>query len=581
MPHQFLSALARELRTHDKIASAVMAGVVGLAVALAAIAFREVILATQHLVLGTADERMLAFARSLTWWQRAVGPIAGSIVVALALKYLLPNSRPYSIAEVIEANALKEARMPLRTGLVSGLISAFSLGAGASTGREGPIVHLGATLASATARKLNFSPAFARTLLGCGVASAVAASFNAPLAGVFFALEVILGNYALHAFAPIVIASVAGTVISRSYYGDFPAFIIPDYYIATPWEFPGFAILGAVCALATFLFLRAIFLTEDIADRIKRVPAWARPPVAGLVVGALAIAFPEVIGVGYDATDHALKELFPLWLLLALVGVKTVATAISLACRFGVGLFSPSLFIGAMVGAAYGLIAAAAMPDVGIDTGLYAIVGMGAMASAVLGAPISTILIVFELTGNYQVTLALMIATVVANLVTRHFTGSSSVFYRQLERRGLYLEGGRAQRLLRNTVVRDLIDKAVVTIRQDARIAEIRDRMFDTPLGTLVVVDLDDRLVGQIRLADLREVARTDTLDELVRAIDIARPVTHLVTPNDSMETALKLMESSGEEVILVVSDTDHKTVCGLLHETDILLAYNRALVDF
>lgn len=575
-----LKALARGFRGYDQITTAIMAVIVGVTVALAAIAFREVILGAQGLALGTFDEKILAFARGLPWWQRFLPPVAGSIVVALALRFLLSENRPLGIADVIEANALRDARMPLRDGLVTGVVSAVSLGAGASAGREGPIVHLGATLAAAAAKTFHFSPALTRTLLGCGVAAAVAASFNAPLAGVFFALEVILGHYALHAFAPIVIASVAGTIVSRAYYGDFPAFVIPDYHIATPWEFPAFLLLGLVAALAAILFLRAIFVADDVANRFEKVPEWVRPPVAGLFVGVLAIAFPEVIGVGYDATDHALKELFPLWLLLALIAAKTLATAVSLACRFGVGLFSPSLFIGAMVGAAYGLIAGMAFPEVGTDAGLYAIVGMGAVASSVLGAPISTILIVFELTGDYQVTLALMVATVIANLVTRHFTGSTSVFFRQLERRGLYLEGGRAQHLLRHTTVSELVDDKVVTIRQDARIAEIRERVFEAPLGMLVVIDYDDRLVGRIQLADLRDIAASDTLDELIRAIDVARPVTHLLTPGDSLETAFKLMESIGEDSVLVVSGADDRVVRGLVHEKDVLLAYNRALLD-
>ncbi|RMF09166.1 MAG: chloride channel protein, partial [Alphaproteobacteria bacterium] len=492
-----LSALAQGFRSSDKITTAIVAAIIGLTVSLAAIAFREIILGTQGLAIGTVDEKMLAFVRELPWWHRFLPPVVGSVVVALALRFLLSTHRPLGIADVIEANALRDARMPLKDGLVSAVVSAFSLGAGSSAGREGPIVHLGATLAAAVAKTFHFTPALARTLLGCGVAAAVAASFNAPLAGVFFALEVILGHYALHAFAPIVIASVAGTIVSRAYYGDYPAFIIPDYYIASPWEFPAFVLLGGVSAFTAIVFLRTIFLADDIANRFDKVPGWARPPIAGVLLGALAIAFPEVIGVGYDATDQALKILFPLWLLLALVVVKTVATAISLACRFGVGLFSPSLFVGAMVGAAFGVVAKMAFPAVGSDPGLYAIVGMGAVASAVLGAPISTILIVFELTGDYQVTLALMVAVVVANLTTRHFTGTTSVFFQQLERRGLYLEGGRARHLLRQTPIKDLIDENVSTIRQDARIHEIRERMFEAPLALLVVVDYDDRLVGR------------------------------------------------------------------------------------
>lgn len=584
MPRRILYKIARGIRTHNTVTTAVMAAIIGVSVAFAAVGFREIVAGVQFLALGTAAEKMLDHARALPWWQLFLPPVAGGLVVALALRFLLPDRRPNGIADVIEANALHDGRMPLWPGLASGVVSAFSLGAGASGGREGPIVHLGATLAAAAARALHFSPALARTLLGCGVASAVAASFNAPIAGVFFALEVIIGHYALHAFAPIVIASVAGTIVSRAIYGNFPAFSLPDYFIASVWEFPAFILLGLVSGLAAILFMRAVFVAEDMANRVKFVPVWARPPVAGLVVGGIAILFPEVLGVGYDATDHALKEQFPLWLLLALVALKTVATAISLACRFAVGIFSPSLFIGAMVGAAFGMIAAIAAniaaPGVETDVGLYAIVGMGAVASAVLGAPISTILIVFELTGDYQITLALMVTTVIANLLTKAATGSRSVFFEQLSRRGLHLEGGRAQHLLRHTPVRDLIRDRVIRVPQDARFTEVRDSLFAAPIGMVVVVDEDDRLVGRIRLGDLRDIAASDTLNGLVRAIDMARPVTHLLTPGDSLESALKLMEGSGEDMLLAISDTDDRKVLGVVYERDVLLAYNRALLD-
>jgi len=557
-----------------------MAAVIGVSVAFAAIGFREIILGTQGLALGSAAEKMLEHARGLPWWKLFLPPVIGGLVVAAALRFLIPERRPYGIADVIEANALKDGRIPLLPGFVSAVVSAFSLGAGSSAGREGPIVHLGATLAAATAKAFHFSPALARTLLGCGVASAVAASFNAPIAGVFFALEVIIGHYALHAFAPIVLASVAGTIVSRAFYGDYPAFALPDYYIATPWEFPAFLLLGIVSAVAASFFIRSIFIAEDIANRVTQIPDWARPPIAGVAIGAMAILFPEILGVGYDATDQALKELFPLWLLLVLVGLKTLATAISLACRFGVGVFSPSLYVGAMVGAAFGTLASRVVPGVGADVGLYAIVGMGAVASAVLGAPISTILIVFELTGDYQITLALMVCVVTANLLTRHITGHRAIFFEQLERRGLYLEGGRAQHLLRHTTVKDLIDSRVVIVPQSASFAEVRDRLFETTLGLVAVIDDDKRLIGRILLTDLRNISGGEALNQLVRAVDIARPVTHLLTPQDSLESAFKLMESVGEHALLTVTDSEERKVLGVVHEKDVLLAYNRALLD-
>ena len=279
------------------------------------------------------------------------------------------------------------------------MVSAASLGVGASAGREGPMVHLGASLASALAHRLELSPNLSRTILGCGVAAAVAASFKAPIAGVFFALEVVIGHYALSTFAPVVVASVAGTVISHIHLGELPAFILPAYEIVSAWEFPAFFLLGGVSAVIAMIFMWSIIVADDVVERVP-VPGWLKPAAGGLVVGAVAIAFPQILGVGYGATDAALKELIPLTLLIALIALKVVMTAVSLGCRFGGGVFSPPLFIGAMTGGAFGIIATGVFPELAAHHGAYAMVGMSAVAAAVLGAPISTILIVFELTGD-------------------------------------------------------------------------------------------------------------------------------------------------------------------------------------
>jgi len=348
-------------------------------------------------------------------WQVLLIPTAGGLLVGLFLQFVMPGGRAMGVADVIEAMALRNGRMRLRDGLSSALVSIVSIGAGASTGREGPMVHLGASMAGGITQRLGLSPHLGRTLLGCGVAASVAASFNAPIAGVFFALEVVVGHYALSAFAPVVIASVAGTVVSRVHLGELPAFLLPQFGVNSLWEYPAFLVLGAVCAGIAIIFMRSIFFTERVVDSLK-VPNWLKPAAGGLAVGALAVEFPQVLGVGYEATDAALNELLPLWLLLLLIPLKTAATAISLGCRFGGGVFSASLCIGAMTGGAFGLIAAGIFPHLAASHGAYSIVGMSALAAATLGAPISTILIVFELTGDYQITVAVMLATSIATV---------------------------------------------------------------------------------------------------------------------------------------------------------------------
>ena len=248
----------------------------------------------------------------------------------------MPGRRPLGVPDVIEARALGGRRLSLRDGLWSALITIISLGSGASAGREGPVVHLGATLSEKLCQVLKLAGTPERTLIACGVASAISASFNAPIAGVLFAHEVILGHYAMSAFVPIVMASAVGGIVSRLWFGEVAAFVIPDYAITSYWEIPAFALLGVTCAAVAVIFQFALIGTDYLARNVA-MPLWARPAIGGLAVGAIAIFMPDVLGVGYETTDKALKATLPIGMMLALIVAKTAATAISLASRFGGG----------------------------------------------------------------------------------------------------------------------------------------------------------------------------------------------------------------------------------------------------
>ena len=325
-------------------------------------------------------------------------------------------------------------------------------------------------------------------------------------------------------------------------------------------------------------FMKSLMVAEDVASRAP-LPDWTRPALGGLMVGALAIVFPQVLGVGYGATDDALRGLFPLWLLLALVVAKTAATAITLASRFGGGVFSPSLYVGAMAGAAFGLIAAAVFPELAADTGLYAIVGMAAVAAPILGAPISTILIVFELTGDYAVTVAVMVAVVVASTITRQVL-ARSFFHWQLERRNLDVKGGRVRHLLKSQRVRELMSGDFELIAEDAGIDRIKERLRSAPHDRFLVIDGAGRLVGLLGFTDLKEVVFDPDLNPLIKARDVARPDPTVLLPDDDLEHALALMEASGEEHLPVVEDAASMKVVGVVRQRQVLLAYNRALIE-
>ena len=528
-----LSRLRRLIR-NDHLILAFLAIVAGTAAGAAVIGFRETIYFIQLALYGSDSENLFANAEAVAWWQILFAPVAGGLVVGLMVRHLMPEGRPHGIADVIEASALKGGWMSSRVGLTAALVSAVSIGSGASVGREGPAVHLGASLAGWIGRRLRLTPSLTRTLLGCGVASAVAASFNAPIAGVFFALEVVVGSYALAAFAPVVIASVAGTVVARIHIGDFPAFIVPEFGIVSFLEFPAFILLGLVSAAVAGAFMWSTMLTEDM---IKRSPAppWTRPMFGGFAVGVIAIFFPQVLGVGYEATDLALTTSLSLWLLIALVIAKTAATAISIGCGFAGGVFSPSLFIGAMLGGAFGIIAGSVFPEYASSPSAYSIIGMGAVAAAVLGAPISTILIVFEITGDYGVTIAVMIAAAVATVVIQKIPGKS-FFHWQLERRGVDIHRDRLHELLRTITAREtMIDAARLRRRHGDE--GIMETGAEAPPGALVV------------------------------GVD------------DNIESILTVMDRHGVEHLAVSDQGETRRVLGMVSRADILAAHNRALI--
>lgn len=576
MPSRYIQDFKR-LVGNDQVVMAAVAVVVGGTAAGGAILFREAIDFLQFVFLGFRTEMVVTYASQLEWWRLILAPMVGGLLIGLFCKFVMPGGRPQGVANVIESSALRVGRMSMRQGLGAAVVSATSIGCGASVGREGPAVHLGASLASFLGRQLNLTRSQARTLLGCGVASAVAASFNAPIAGVFFALEVVIGHYALSAFAPIVIASVFGTVLSRIYFGDYPAFEMPSYTITSFFEFPAFMILGMVCAVGAIGLMRVTALVETHGLRMP-IPRWLQPALAGLVVGVVALQFPEILGVGYEAMDTALHEGYGLQTLISLAVLKILLTALCLGAGFGGGVFSPSLFIGAMIGGAYGIIATMPFPELSSGHGAYTLIAMGAVAAATLGAPISTILIIFELTGDYKLTVGVMVAVVIASVITRVWH-SPSFFSDQLRRRGVHIHGGHDVAALRNLKVHDLMQQDHIAVNKDAGLASLRNRLRLAPMNELFVIDAEEKLVGTITLSDLGEVAFDLSHDREYTAIDLARKHPPFLELGDDVEKAIRRFSEAEEGLLAVVDSAERMRLIGCLHERDVMRAYNQALI--
>lgn len=421
---------------------ALLIGIVGGAVA---VGFRHGISFLQSLFYRVQDVERAAAAGTLPWWLVLIVPILGGLTVGLLMRFFSNTGRVQGVADVIEGAAMYDGRLRGKAGIASALASLLTLSSGGSTGREGPVVHIAGVISSWVSDRIRADGITGRDLMGCAVAAAVSASFNAPIAGALFALEVVLRHFAVHAFAPIVIASVAGTVVNRLAFGDVTEFTLStatalEFYV----ELPAFLILGLVCGLLAVVLMRSIFWADATGDRIQEVtglPNWIRPAVAGALLGLMAIGFPRIIGVGYETTSAALTGRFLFQEAVVFAVLKVAAVAITMGGRMGGGIFSPSLMLGALTGLAFGQVATGIFPAVSGSETLYALAGMGAVAAAVLGAPISTTLIVFELTGDWQMGLAVMVAVSTSTALASRAV-DRSFFLTQLERRNVHLAAG-------------------------------------------------------------------------------------------------------------------------------------------
>jgi len=474
--------------------------IVGIVSGYAAIGFRLAIEKLQTLVYGAGPDAIHTLAAGLNPFIVFIIPVCGGLAVGLILWRFTPDAKALSVSDVISAGTLRDARVNRKAGLASAAASLITLSTGGSTGREGPVVHLSAVIAGWVDDKINIHGVAARDILGCAVAAAVSASFNAPIAGALFALEVVLRHYALHSFGPIVLASVAGAVISRIHLGDFTEFSLPPSSLQFFEEIPAFMILGLVAGIVAVILMRALFFAEDMADALQKragTPVWLRPTVAGTILGLIAIWFPHIIGVGYETTTEALTGNLTLTGAILFAVVKGAAVCVTYAGRMGGGVFSPALMMGAFTGLAFGHIAVAVFPDVSGSEGLYALAGTGAVAAAVLGAPISTTLIVFELTGDYQAAIAVMISVSLATVLSHRFVWKS-FFLSQLMRAGVRLAHGAGAYLPATIRVRDFM--------------EMTDKPVPLPEGASSL-GLDSSLADALRRFDQEEALRLPVVD--------------------------------------------------------------------
>lgn len=462
--HAIVSRFSRNAKLTEHsylIVAAVFIGVLG---GIGALVFRYLIQLVQFLAYGSHGHFQNVLA-SAPWYLRIAGPVAGGLLVGPLISRVAREVRGHGVPEVMEAVTLKDGVIRPRVAAIKIIASAVTIGVGGSVGREGPIVQIGSAAASAVGQFLKVPRHRLRTFVGCGAAAGIAATFNAPIAGALFALEIILGDIGFETFSPIVISSVTATVISHHFFGSSPAFLVPEYSLVSAWELPLYALLGIVASFFALLYIKAIYASEDLFEKLP-MPESLKTAVCGLIFGVAFFSLPQVYGVGYDVIENAVAGHGAWSILLTLAFLKLAATALTLGGGFSGGIFAPSLFIGAMLGAAFGQLSHALFPAITAASGAYALVGMGAMVAAATQAPIVAIVILFEMTGDYQIILPLMISCIIATLLTASLK-RESIYTLKLVRRGVDLRSGREQTVLRSLKVREVMHDDIETVPEN------------------------------------------------------------------------------------------------------------------
>ncbi|MDH3885625.1 MAG: chloride channel protein [Desulfobacterales bacterium] len=564
------------LQANEHTIMAVLAVVVGLAAGFGAVGFRYLINFFQTLAYGGEND-LLELVVNLPWYYRVAVPAIGGLIVGPLVYFFAREAKGHGVPEVMEAVALKGGVIRKRVVVVKSLASAICISTGGSVGREGPIVQIGSAIGSVLGQFMKVSADRMRTLVGCGAAAGIAATFNAPIAGSMFALEVILGEFGLATFSPIVISSVVATAVSRAFLGDIPAFIVPAYELVSAWELPMYLVLGIFCAVVGVTFTKTLYRIEDLFDGIK-FPEYLKGIVGGLILGVASLIFPEILGVGYGAIDMALMQQMAWWLLLVLVAVKILATSVTIGSGGSGGIFAPSLFLGAMAGGFFGAVVHQLFPGITASPGAYSIVGMGAVVSATTHGPLAAILILFEMTGDYKIILPLMLACIIASIASGQLL-RDSIYTLKLARRGIDIKEGKEVNVLKSLFVKDVMNSNVETMPQALTLGKMTEKISKSKFNSFPVLDDQNQLIGILSFKDYSKAIFDENLKDLVVAKDLASTDLVTISLDDNLWTALEKISSKDFAVLPVVSAQTPNKLEGVVSRRDIIGAYNKAVL--
>jgi chloride channel protein, CIC family len=510
------------------------------------------------------------------WWLRILIPTLGGLAVGPVIAFWAPEARGPGVPEVIEAAALRGGHISPRMALFKVWCTGLTLASGGSVGREGPSVGIGAAIGSIMTRLFSFSTGKGRICLACGVAAGFAATFNTPISGALFTIEVILADLEIVYLGHIVIAAIVAVLISRQFLGDFPTFIIAPFTLHHNGELLVYLGLGVLAGLVAIAFSKGIYATDDAFRRLP-LPEWLKPALGGLGLGILGVASPYVLGVGYETINLSLAGKFTLVAAAVLLGLKYLATVLCLGSGMSGGIMGPSLFMGATLGTALAL--TANYFGLHLHPTDYALVGMGALVSGTTLGPITATVLIFELSNSHEIIVPAMVSCIASFQVVKSLYGAST-YETKLLRRGIKIFRGKEVRVLQSMQVKDYLTKKMEVIRDDTPLPKILQRAEESAYPFFVVMDDRDELSGVLTLWDLRRVmAQPQEATEKFTARDVKISQVVSVHPEDNFETAFKLLEHKNFSFLPVVLPPRDKEVVGILKIEDVLAAYNQRLL--
>jgi CIC family chloride channel protein len=587
------SNLLDRLQPSETTVLLVTAMAVGVGTGLGAVLFIKLITLVQSVFFENGEKLLGFMGRSIF----ILAPLVGGLLAGPIIYYFAKEAKGHGVPEVIQAIAVRGGRIRPRVVVAKVAASALCIGSGGSAGREGPIVQVGAALGSTIGQWLHLSDARIRNLVACGSAAGIAATFNAPIAGVIFAMEIILGELRLGDLGSVVIASVTSSTIARIFLGDRPAFTIPASGMKSPWEIFLFVVLGVFSAFVAVGFTRMLYWFEDRFDN-WRAPDALKPAIGGLLLGGLAFLYPMVLGLGFVPQEEALLGLplsaniphvfgsgFPiiegallgklsLGLLLILVLLKPLATSLTLGSGNSGGVFAPSLFTGAALGGAFGLLVDSVAPGSTAGPGAFAIVGMAAVFAGAARAPFTAILIVFEMTDDYRLILPLMAGVIISQIVADHLM-KDSIYTLKLTHRGIRIRRGRDIDVMESVRADEVMVCEPVTVPVDLPVSLLASEFLRTGQHGFPVVNDDGSLFGVVSMEDYRRgTARKSASQDNLTIRDLATRDVVSVFPDETVGIALRRMAPRDLSRMPVVARDDPRHLLGVIRRNDIVRAY-------